>query len=147
TTDELIAGSRTYLEEGYDAGKLRVGARRAEEDVERVAAVRAALGADGRLMVDANERRDLPAAQWMSRKLEALGVFWLEEPLPAADLAGYSALAGSSRVPVAAGEHLHSPAAFGAYLNANAAAVLQPDAPLCGGVTGWLRISAMAQAR
>jgi L-alanine-DL-glutamate epimerase-like enolase superfamily enzyme len=146
TTDELISGSQAYLDEGYDAVKLRVGARRAEEDVERVSAVRNALGPGVRLMIDANERLDLPTAQWMSRQFEDLGVFWLEEPLPAADLPGYSVLAGSSRVPIAAGEHLHTLSEFSAYLTAGAATVLQPDAPLCGGVTGWRKISAVAQA-
>ncbi|MEV8630338.1 mandelate racemase/muconate lactonizing enzyme family protein [Streptosporangium sp. NPDC051023] len=145
TVDELVEGSRLYLAEGYDAVKLRVGARRAEEDVARVRAVREALGDSVRIMVDCNERLDLPTALWLARRLEELSVFWMEEPLPSDDLAGHARLAAQTSVPVAVGEHLHGRFEFADYLRAGAAAVLQPDVPLVGGVTEWLRISAVAE--
>ncbi|MER7209007.1 mandelate racemase/muconate lactonizing enzyme family protein [Streptosporangium sp. NPDC000239] len=145
TVDELIEGSRRYVAEGYDAVKLRVGARRAEEDVARVRAVREALGDDLRIMVDCNERLDLPTAVWLGRRLDDLGVYWIEEPLPSDDLAGHAQLAARQGVPVAVGEHLHGRHEFANYLREGAASVLQPDVPLCGGVTEWLRISAVAE--
>jgi L-alanine-DL-glutamate epimerase-like enolase superfamily enzyme len=145
SVDELVEGTRSYLAEGYDAVKLRVGVRRPEEDVERVGAVREAVGEGVRIMVDCNERLDLPTAQWMARRLTDLHVFWMEEPLPAGDIAGHATLARNSGVPIAVGEHLHGRFEFGAYLRAGAASVLQPDVPLTGGVTEWARISAAAE--
>ena len=145
TLDELVEGTRTYLAEGYDAVKLRVGARRPEEDVERVRGVREAVGERVRIMVDCNERLDLPTAQWMARRLTDLQVFWMEEPLHAGDIAGHATLARDGGLPIAVGEHLHGRFEFGAYLRAGAASVLQPDVPLTGGVTEWLRISAAAE--
>lgn len=145
TTDELIEGARTYLTEGYAAVKLRVGARRAEDDLARVCAVRAAVGDGVRIMVDCNERLDLPTARWLGGRLADLGVFWLEEPLRSDDVAGHAALGAALAVPIAVGEHLHGRFEFAAYLRAGAASVLQPDVPLTGGVTEWLRISAVAE--
>lgn len=79
-------------------------------------------------------------------RLADLGVYWLEEPLSSDDVTGHATLAAALRMPVAVGEHLHGRFEFAAYLHARAASVLQPDVPLTGGVTEWLRISAIAEA-
>lgn len=145
TTEELIAGTRSYLEEGYGAVKLRAGARPAEEDVERIAAVRRAVGDSVRLMVDCNERLDFPTALWFGRQLEELGIYWLEEPLPSDDVAGHARLAAQLRVPIAAGEHLQGRFEFAEYIRQGAAAILQPDAPMMGGVSEWMRVATLAE--
>ncbi len=145
TTDELIAGTRSYLEEGYTAVKLRAGARPAEEDVERIAAVRRAVGDSVRLMVDCNERLDFPTALWLGRRLEALDVYWMEEPLASDDIAGHARLASQLRVPIAAGEHLQGRFEFAEYIRHGAASILQPDAPLMGGVSEWMRVATLAE--
>ncbi len=146
TLDELVAGTRSYLDEGYQAVKLRVGARRLEEDAERVAGVRDAVGDDVRLMVDCNERLDQAGALWLGRRLADLDVYWMEEPLRSDDVAGHARLASRVGVPIAVGEHLLGRFEFAAYLQAGAAAVVMPDAPLVGGVTEWLRIATLAEA-
>lgn len=145
STDELVAGQLDYLAEGYRAVKLRVGARPVEEDVERVTEVRRAVGDGVRIMVDCNERLDLPTALWLGPRLADLGVYWMEEPLVSDDVDGHRQLAERAGVPIAVGEHLHGRFEFAAYLRAGAASVLQPDVPLCGGVTEWTRISAAAE--
>jgi L-alanine-DL-glutamate epimerase-like enolase superfamily enzyme len=146
TTDQLIEGAGAYAAEGYGAIKLRVGARPAQEDIARVRAVREAVGDDIRIMVDCNERLDLPTAQWTGPRLADLDVFWMEEPLRSDDVAGHATLAATAGLPLAVGEHLHGRFEFASYLQAKAASVLQPDVPLTGGVTEWLRISAIADA-
>lgn len=145
TTEELVEGTLSYLAEGYTAVKLRVGTGRAEDDLARVAAVRSAVGDHVRLMVDCNERLDLPTALWLGPRLAQLGVFWFEEPLRANDIDGHVRLARSAGIPIAAGEHLHSRFAFAEYARRGAASVLQPDVPLLGGVTEFLRIAAVAE--
>jgi L-alanine-DL-glutamate epimerase-like enolase superfamily enzyme len=145
TTEELIAGTRSYLDEGYTAVKLRAGARAAEEDVERIAAVRRAVGGSVRLMVDCNERLDFPTALWLGRQLEVMGIYWMEEPLPSDDVAGHARLAAQLRVPIAAGEHLLGRFEFAEYIRQGAAAILQPDAPLMGGVSEWMRVATLAE--
>ncbi|OLS99497.1 hypothetical protein BJF90_08275 [Pseudonocardia sp. CNS-004] len=144
STDELVEGVQAYLDEGYRAIKLRVGVHGGPVDVRRIAAVREAVGPDVMIMVDANERLDLAGAQWLVRKLGELDVYWLEEPLPAADIAGHRRLAAISPVPLAVGEHLQGVGEFVPYTGA--AAVLQPDAPVTGGVSEFVRIAALAEA-
>jgi L-alanine-DL-glutamate epimerase-like enolase superfamily enzyme len=143
--EQLVEGTWSYLAEGYTAVKLRVGARRAEDDLARVAAVREAVGDGVRIMVDCNERLDLPTARWLGGRLAGLGVFWLEEPLRSDDVAGHASLSAALPIPIAVGEHLHGRFEFAAYLHQRAASVLQPDVPLTGGITEWLRISSVAE--
>ncbi|MFI8221247.1 mandelate racemase/muconate lactonizing enzyme family protein [Streptomyces sp. NPDC085932] len=145
TMEELVEGQRRYVDEGYNAVKIRIGAHRTEEDVERVAAVRQALGERVRIMVDCNERLDLPSALRLGRHLAELDVHWMEEPLPSDDIVGHAQLAERTGIPIAVGEHLIGRFEFAGYLRAGAASVVQPDVPLTGGVTEWLRISAVSE--
>lgn len=146
TVDELLAGTQSYLDEGYRAVKLRVGTRPVEEEAARVWAVREHFGPDLRIMVDCNERLDYPQALWLGRRLSDLAVFWLEEPLIADDVAGHRRLAEKLDLSIAAGEHLMGRFEFASYLRTGAASVLQPDAALVGGVTEWMRIATIAEA-
>lgn len=144
--EALVAGTKQYLDEGLRAVKLRAGAVGVEQDVARIAAVREAVGDRVRLMVDCNERLDLATALWFSHQLKDLGVYWLEEPLRSDDIEGHRQLAAQSGIPIAVGEHLLGRFEFAQYLARGAASVFQPDPPLCGGITEWRRISAIAEA-
>lgn len=143
---ELIEGAQLYLNEGYRAIKLRVGAKAPEEDVSRVAAVRRAVGDDVRIMVDCNERLDYPTALWLGKRLEEYGIYWMEEPLPSQFVDSYHQLAQNLAVPIAAGEHLHNQYEFADYVRQGAASILMPDAPIVGGITEWMRIASTAAA-
>jgi L-alanine-DL-glutamate epimerase-like enolase superfamily enzyme len=145
-TGELVETVTSYVAEGFGAIKLFCGVLRAEEDVERVAAVREAVGSAVRVMVDVNERLDQATALWFGRKLADLDVYWLEEPLQSDDVAGHARLAGRIGVPVAAGEHLLGRFEFADYLRQGAAAVVQPDLPLMGGISEGLRVATLADA-
>jgi L-alanine-DL-glutamate epimerase-like enolase superfamily enzyme len=146
SVDELIAGSRAYVDEGYRAVKLRVGVRPLHDDLARVAAVREALGDEIGIMVDANERLTYPDALWLGKRLADRGVLWLEEPLPSDDVAGHARLAAKLDMAIAVGEHLQGRHEFAEYLRQGAASIVQPDAPLVGGVTEWCRIAGVADA-
>ncbi|KEZ77469.1 mandelate racemase/muconate lactonizing enzyme family protein [Salinisphaera hydrothermalis] len=144
TTEQLIEGSISYVEEGYTAVKLRIGARRPEEDLARVAAVRAALGEGIGIMIDANERLDLPTAQWFASQLVDLGVQWFEEPLDSRHIEGYRALSRGRTPPLAVGEHVLGLSAFSNF--AGTASIWMPDVPLTGGVSEFRRIDSLAEA-
>jgi L-alanine-DL-glutamate epimerase-like enolase superfamily enzyme len=143
---EVADTAMAYLARGFDAIKLFCGARRPEEDVELVAAVREAVGSGVRIMVDCNERLDQATALWLGRRLADLGVYWLEEPLVSDDVAGHVRLADRLGVAIAVGEHLLGRFEFVEYLRRGAAAVVQPDAPLVGGISECLRVAVLADA-
>ena len=145
--DALVDEARMLVEEqGFRAFKMKVGKASRAEDEQRIAAVRKAIGDDVRLMVDANMKWTAAEAIARAERFEAYDVFWFEEPIEADDVAGHRRLANATSIPVAVGESLYNRHAFASYLDQGAAAILQPDAGRCGGVTEWMRIAQMAHA-
>lgn len=144
---ELEAQVRRWVDAGLPAVKIKVGRPDLGEDLERVAAVRAILGPDRRLMVDANQRWDLDTAVRAAEALAPYAPAWLEEPLRADDLAGHVELRRTSAVPIAVGENLHTEFRFREFLDAGAADVLQPNVIRVGGITPFLRIARLVRDR
>ncbi|MCC6472135.1 MAG: mandelate racemase/muconate lactonizing enzyme family protein [Burkholderiales bacterium] len=127
--------------EGYTAFKLKIGFGD-ERDFANLKALRAALGEDAELMVDANQAWSLDAARQAAPKLAGFGVKWLEEPLRADRPWGeWRALANECPVPLAAGENLAGEAAFDGALSAAALGVVQPDIAKWGGFSGCLPVA------
>ncbi len=106
---------------------------------------RNAIGPERDLMIDAWMRWDLPTTLEVARQLEPLGVGWIEEPLPADDLAGYAELAEASPIPIAGGEHEFTAAGFSPLIEERLHQVLQPDVCWCGGLTELVKIYHAAQ--
>ncbi len=146
TTEELVAGALQARARGWTGVKLKIGKPYAEEDAERLLAVREAVGPRMHLMVDANQSMTYPEAKRRARMLEDTGVFWFEEPLPAEDLSGHARLAASTSVPIAVGESLYSLSHFREYLAAGAAGIIQVDAARVGGITPWLKVAHLAES-
>lgn len=142
--DELVAQVRRWVGGGYEAIKVKVGKPDLAEDLERIAAVREALGPDRALMIDANQRWNLDQA---TRALDALHGFdlaWIEEPLAADDLRGHAELARRIDVPIALGENLYTTYRFREFLDVGAAQIVQPNVVRVGGITPFLRIAESA---
>jgi L-alanine-DL-glutamate epimerase-like enolase superfamily enzyme len=142
--EELLAQVQRWIDAGFDAVKIKVGKPDIAEDLDRVAAVRALLGPDRALMLDANHRWDLDRATASVDALSRFDLAWIEEPLRADDLAGHAELARRIDVPIALGENLHTVHRFGDFLRAGAAQVVQPNIVRVGGITPFLRIAELA---
>lgn len=144
--DELLAQVGRWIDAGFDAVKVKVGKPDLAEDVDRISAVRALLGPDRRLMIDANQRWSLERATASIDALSTFDLAWIEEPLRADDLAGHAELARRIDVPIAVGENLHTAHRFEDYLRAGAAQIVQPNIVRVGGITPFLRIADIAAA-
>jgi L-alanine-DL-glutamate epimerase-like enolase superfamily enzyme len=138
--DELVSEMARYREQGFSALKMKVG-RSLVQDLERVRAVREAVGAECELMLDANMGWDVAEARRRLQAFEPLDIYWLEEPLPPHDVAGYATLQRASEIPLAAGETLFTPHEFDPYFRSGAIRIPQPDVVRLG-VTGWRRVAA-----
>ncbi|OLT38016.1 racemase [Actinomadura sp. CNU-125] len=143
--DDLVVQARRWAAAGVAAVKIKVGRPDPAEDVARVAAVREVVGPDLPLMLDANQRWDLPAARRAIAALVPFDPYWIEEPLPADDAHGHARLRESVPVPVALGENLRTIHAFRDFLVAGACDVVQPNVVRVGGVTPFLRIAELAR--
>lgn len=146
TPDELASSAQQAKERGLRGAKVKVGKPTAGEDAERLAAVRAAVGPDWVLMVDANQSMTGAEAIRRARAYEPYDIAWFEEPLPADDLAGHVRLAASTSIPVAVGESLYGVGRFAEYLSAGAAGIVQADVARVGGITPWLKTAHTAEA-
>ena len=145
--DEMIELCREAVaRDGFTALKLKVGKPDPAEDVERVEAVRDAVGDDVVLMADANQSWTVDEAIARVRSFERLRLYWIEEPLAATDLDGFVRLGAHVGVARAGGESLYHPAAFHAAVRRGALDILQPDVARVGGITAALTVCRLAEA-
>jgi len=144
--DELVAQAQRWVDAGYDAVKIKVGRPDLADDVDRVAAVREVIGPHRELMIDANQRWDLPTAVAAIGALERFDLRWIEEPLRSDDTLGYLELRGSIGVPIAMGENVHTAHRFRELAALGAADVLQPNVIRVGGITPFLEIAELIDA-
>jgi L-alanine-DL-glutamate epimerase-like enolase superfamily enzyme len=147
TPKDLAEEVRGYIEMGFPAVKIKVGRASVQDDVERIKACREVLGPDIPLFLDANNAwRDAPSAIRAIRTFEEYGIDWVEEPLLPDDIEASAVIAQVVDVPIATGEIEATRWGFQALIKAQAASILQPDAAVCGGITEWKRIAALAAA-
>ena len=141
---EELAG---YVLQGFRAVKMKVGRLDPATEEARIAAAREAIGPDVLLMLDANNAwSDLPTALRFMNRYEPYDPYWIEEPFGVDDIANHARLAERTRVPVATGEIEAGRWRFKELLDRGAAAILQADAAVCGGITEYRRIGATAMS-
>lgn len=133
-----------HREAGFRGVKPRVNAQPADAAV--MQAVRAAVGDDISVMVDANEKGDLMRASRLLSAAADSGMLFVEEPLPAGDLLGYRTLATNAPVAIAAGEHLQGQDRFAALMADRIVSTIQPDLAMAGGLTPCLDVARRAGA-
>ena len=156
TPDERARRCVALRDSGIRAVKLRLHSTDWRSDLPVLEAVRDTVGGDLELMVDANQGWRMPGdltprwtaatARAFAHELERLDVFWLEEPLPTDDLAGYAELARATDVRIAAGEMVRSSAEARDLVERGGVDVVQPDVVLSGGIAGARRVADLAAA-
>jgi len=146
TADDLGREVASYVEMGFRAVKIKVGRLSASEDARRIEAARMAIGDEVQLFLDANNAwRDLPSAVRAVELWEEWDPGWIEEPFLPDEIDLHAELAAAVRTPVATGEIENGHWGFKALLDAGGAQILQADAGVCGGVTEWRKIAALAE--
>ncbi len=137
-----------WVADGIQHVKMKIGTD-AAEDVERVRQARAAIGKDAKLFVDANGGYTIKQAIEKCNEFNNYNVCWLEEPVTSDNLEGLHFIRGQvpPAVNIAAGEYGYNLPYFYHMLNANAVDILQADATRCGGLTNFIKVAALAEAR
>jgi L-alanine-DL-glutamate epimerase-like enolase superfamily enzyme len=137
-----------WAAQGIPRVKMKIGTH-PEDDVQRVKEAREAIGPDTQLFVDANGAYSRKQALAMAELFMQYGVVWFEEPVSSDDLDGLHLI--RDRAPagmdIAAGEYGYDLWYFRRMLEAGAVDVLQADASRCGGITGFMRVGALCEAR
>jgi muconate cycloisomerase len=145
--EQAAERARRMVDRGWKAIKVKVG-RDAdpETDVERLLAVREAVGPEVFLAVDANGGYTVEQAIWMARRLEMVGVELFEQPTRRGDHAAMAEVRRRSGIPVMADESVFTPQDAWDVLRAGAADVLSLYPGKHGGIRSAQAIARMAEA-
>ena len=134
-----------YVAAGYQA--IKVAAHGVPADTARLQAARNACGDDTELMVDLHwSWRDLPAAIRTATQWNDLRLTWIEDPFPARLARLLTPFRRAVHIPLAVGEDRAGLDDFVQILDHDHADYLRADATVCGGITEFLRIAAVASA-
>ena len=138
---------------GFKAVKVRVGSTFGFDkdawpgrSIELVKEVRAALGDEIEIIVDANSCYSAPRAIELGRALERYRIFHFEEPCPYWDLDSTAKVARALDTPVAGGEQDWDLRRFKEMLQKEAVDIVQPDLIKAGGFSVCKKIAALAEA-
>ncbi|HTE15669.1 MAG TPA: enolase C-terminal domain-like protein [Burkholderiales bacterium] len=136
--EKLLAG-------GFRAVKLRLGYATLEEDLAATRAVRNRVADSVVIMTDFNQALSADEALQRGHALDNEGIYWIEEPVRHDDYVASANLAREIATPVQIGENFSQVYDMEKALAAEACDFVMPDLERIGGVTGWLRASAVAQ--
>jgi galactonate dehydratase len=144
---KVVARGFTALKFDPFTNPWRTHIGRAEEAlaVDRVRAVREAVGPKVEILVEVHRRLAPNEAIRMAYKLEPFEPFWYEEPIDAEDVDGLAEVRRRTTLPVVTGEALYSKNQFAEVFARRAADILNPDVCNCGGILALKEIAAMAE--
>lgn len=133
------------VEQGFDAMKVKVGLDPAE-DLERVRAVRSAVGPNVRLGVDANGGWTVHDAVWCLQELEPCAIAFAEQPVPAVQIETMAYIRARSKFPILADESVGSPRDALTAIGLQAADAISVYVGKSGGISNARRIMAVADS-
>ncbi len=157
--DGFARAAAQAVAEGFTAVKLapfdevgaadlpRTGPRAAwRKGVERVEAVRAAIGEAVELLVDCHSRFDESGALQVADALAGCHLYWFEEPVPHTMPDALERITARSPFPTASAESAFAVEGFAPFLTRHVVDVIMPDVKHCGGLGELARIAAAARA-
>ncbi len=151
--EECAQGALARLKEGHDAvkmvpfgpTKLVDSPKTVKDAVEKVKAVREAVGDGVDIALDCHGRLSPAMARIIAKALEPYHPMFLEEPCLPENVDAMAGIARATCIPIATGERLYTRWGFREVLEKQAASILQPDLSHAGGISECRRIAAMAE--
>ena len=134
-----------FVDEGYTAVKASIGRGNIEPDLAGVEAVCEAVAGKADVLVDAHGAYASDLALEAGKRLQAMGVYWLEDALPPEDIAGYVRLAAALDMLVVGGETECTRWQVQERLQAGAFDAILPDVCRAGGISEGRRIADVAR--
>ena len=149
--DERAQMSKTMLDEGWKAIKVRLHHDNEDLDVLTIKKIQDTVGGNLDILVDANQAQspypwqagviwDLDRAKRMNQKMHELGCYWLEEPRPRYNFDELSELVSMNMTKISGGENNTVVSDFHEMVNKNSYDILQPESMVMGGITPLIEI-------
>ena len=149
TVDELCElfknEANQIKEKNFKAMKMKIGMG-PKEDLKLVSAVRDAIGSEFKLMVDANHAYNKNDALYVGKGLDEMNIYWFEEPVAPEDYDGYKELKEKLKTNIAGGEAEFTKYGWNQLIKNNCIDIAQPEVCGLGGITEYLKVSALAQS-
>jgi galactonate dehydratase len=158
TPDGFASNARRALSAGFTAIKMAPfddmasaqerpsdWKQTAEPGIERIAAVRQAIGPETDLLIDVHSHFDVDLTIKMANRLAPYNLFWIEEPVPSKKAEEAGQVTKSIDTQTAGGEHLFGMNLFGDLLKTGGWDVFMPDVKHCGGILEMRKIAAIAE--
>ena len=157
TKDDLVASAIAVAAEGFTAVRFTPFSKDyylhksytewADEAVERVGAVKEAVGSDVDICVEIHRQMAPAESIGLGRRLEQFNPFFYEDPMLPDSPAIMGDVAEQCGIPIATGERFTTIFEYQQLLEAKAASYVRPDLCLCGGLSGCKKVAAMAEAQ
>ncbi len=142
--DAAVEHAVQYINRGFKALKIKIGLDK-EKDIKRIKAVRDAVGEDIKLRVDANQGYDINTAIEVIKKIEALNIEYIEQPVKWDDLEGLSEVRMHSNIPIAADESVKSKDDALKIIEKECSDKINIKLMKCGGLTKAIEINTIAK--
>ncbi len=149
THDKAAKAAAHLKESGFTEMKMQLalpGNPTVTDEITRARVVREAIGPDIKLMCDINQRWRPEQAMDIGRRIEDVGLFWLEDVTAAFDYPGLARITDALATPVAGGEYVWGIVPFRHMIEARSVDIVMIDLVRVGGVTQWLKVAGMAEA-
>ena len=135
---------REALAQGWSHFKIKVGGD-LRDDLRRLSIIREEIGAERKLMLDANQVWDVDEAIANMRELARFDPWWIEEPTSPDDVLGHATIARAiAPIGVATGEQCQNRVVFKQLLQSDAIRFCQIDSCRLGGVNEVLAVLLLA---
>ncbi len=143
---ELFKNEASQIKEkNFKAMKMKIGMG-PKEDLKLVSAVRDAIGSEFKLMVDANHAYNKNDALYVGKGLDEMNIYWFEEPVAPEDYDSYKELKEKLKTNIAGGEAEFTKYGWNQLIKNNCIDIAQPEVCGLGGITEYLKVSALAQS-
>ncbi len=159
TPEGFARAAQQAVAEGFTAVKLapfdelrspdhiRTGPKAAwRKGVERVYAVRAAIGDEVELLVDCHERMDAPEAMMVAQALAEARLYWFEEPVAHTHTDDLARVSAAAPMPTASAESVYAVEGFAPFFQRRLVDILMPDVKHDGGLMETVAIAGAARA-
>ena len=143
---ELFKNEASQIKEkNFKAMKMKIGMG-PKEELKLVSAVRDTIGSEFKLMVDSNHAYNKNDALYVGKGLDEMNIYWFEEPVAPEDYDGYKELKEKLKTNIAGGEAEFTKYGWNQLLKNNCIDIAQPEVCGLGGITEYLKVSALAQS-
>ncbi len=146
---QVVKSAETLVKRGYTQMKTQLalpGYTNPPIEVDRIKRIREAIGDKIDLMCDINQRWDVRQAISIGKQVEKYHLFWLEDVTAHDDYPGLARVTEALDTPIAGGEYVYGSVPFRHMMEARSVDIIMIDIMRSCGITGFMKIAAMAEA-